>query len=121
MPKRAKIKELVPSIITSEFQINGDFIGEGAAEIDCVLNGDIRCISLVISKNAVVNGNVTAERVEIFGEVNGNIVAKNVICGESAKVVGDIIHQKIQIANGAYVDGSCRKFVVDEKEKKKAS
>lgn len=114
MAGRKKKLELIPSVITSEFTVHGDFIGEGAAEIACQINGDVRCLSLVVKTGAIINGDIAAEKAEIYGEVNGNVTAKNVICGSSAKIVGDITHQKIQIENGAYIDGSCRKFISEE-------
>lgn len=109
--KKLKTKQLIPSIVSSDLTIGGDIIGEGALELDCAVEGNIRCLSLVLGKNAIVNGNITAGKVEIFGTVNGNIKAKNIVCGATAKVVGDIIHQTIHIENGAYVDGSCKKFI----------
>ena len=110
----AKVKQMVPSVISSEFVLEGDFYGEGAVDISCEVNGEVRCISLIIRQEAVVNGDVTAEKLEIYGEVNGNIRAKNIICHSTAKVVGDILHQKIEIENGAYIDGNCKKFVLEE-------
>ena len=62
-------------------------------------------------KRQVINGNVTADKVEIFGEVNGDVKARKIVCGASAKVVGNILHQQVHIENGAYIDGNCRKVV----------
>lgn len=114
MASRKKNLELVPSVINSEFTVHGHLIGEGAIEVACTVNGDVRCLSLVVKAGAIINGNIIAEKVEIHGEVNGNVTAKNVVCGIAAKIIGDIIHQKIQIENGAYIDGSCRKFTLEE-------
>ena len=68
-------------------------------------------ISVFIGVNAIVHGDIVAEKVEIYGEVLGSITAKKIICGATAKVRGDILHSTIHIENGAHVDGNCRKFI----------
>lgn len=111
-----KIAQIVPSTILESITIEGDIYGEGALEVDGKIRGDIRCLSLLVSANAIVHGNIVAEKVEIWGEVVGDIVARKIICGSTAKVRGDILHSSIHIENGAYVDGNCRKFVAENIE-----
>lgn len=111
MIRKAKVKTVVPSVIATGVQIKGDITGEGAFEISGVLDGSLKCVSVTIKKDGVVNGNITADKVEIFGEVNGDVKARKIICGASAKVVGNILHQQVHIENGAYIDGNCRKVV----------
>lgn len=109
--RKAKINAIIPSVILEAITIEGDIYGEGGLEIEGKVRGDVRCLSVIIGVNAIVHGNIVAEKVEVFGEVMGSITAKKIICGATAKVRGDILHSTIHIENGAHVDGSCRKFI----------
>lgn len=109
--KATKIKTVVPSIVLEEMTIYGDIVSEGAVEIDGKVFGHLRCLSVAIGINAVVHGNITAEKIEINGEVLGDVTAKKIICGSQAKVRGNILHQTIHVENGAFIDGNCRKYV----------
>lgn len=91
----------------------GDIKGDGAIEIAGRVEGDVKCLSIKLLKGSVINGDVIAEKAEIHGEVKGNVTAKSVSCGATAKIVGDITHQRIHITDGAYIDGNCKKFIYD--------
>lgn len=109
--KKTVISEIIPSVILESMIIEGDMWGEGALEIEGKVKGHIRCLSVKIGEKAVVHGDITAEKVEVHGEVLGSITAKKIICGATAKVRGNILHSIIRIENGAHIDGSCRKFI----------
>jgi cytoskeletal protein CcmA (bactofilin family) len=113
---QSKIEQIVPSIVLEAMTIEGDIFGEGALEVDGKVYGNIRCLSLSVGVNGVVHGDIVAEKVEILGEVVGDMVARKIICGATAKVKGDILHSAIHVENGAYIDGSCRKFVAENIE-----
>ena len=114
MKSKSKVEQLVPSVILAELEIFGDILGEGALEVSGKVHGQIRCVSLTIHEGGLVHGDIVAEKVEVFGEVVGNVTAKKIVCGAAAKVSGDILHSEIHIENGAYIDGSCRKVLIEE-------
>jgi len=114
-----KIKTIAPSILTSEMHIFGDIVGDGAIEIAGRIDGDIRCLSVKLQPGSVLSGNITAEKAEIHGEVKGDIIAKSISCGSTAKIVGDIMHHRIHIEDGAYIDGNCKKFIQEDTEPKR--
>ena len=93
--------------------VGGSIIGEGAIEIAGKVQGEVKCLSVKLEKGAVVNGDITAEKIEIHGTVAGNVTAKTIICGSEAKIDGDITHQRIHIEDGAHINGNCRKFIVE--------
>lgn len=112
-----KIKAVPLSVIQKEVVISGNIASESALEIAGRVDGDIKCVSLILQEGGSVVGNIAAERAEIYGEVKGEIKARNVICGKTAKIIGDITHQSIHIENGAFVDGNCRKYISEEQPK----
>ena len=99
--------------------IFGDIAGEGAIDIAGRVDGHIKCLSVKLYPGSVVAGDIVVEKAEIHGEVKGNITAKIISCGSTAKIVGDIFHQRINIEDGAYIDGNCRKFVPEGAEIKR--
>jgi cytoskeletal protein CcmA (bactofilin family) len=99
--------------------IFGNLAGEGAIDISGRVDGDIKCLSVKLQPGSVVSGDIIVEKAEIHGEVKGNITAKTISCGSTAKIVGDIFHQRINIEDGAYIDGNCRKFIPEGTEIKR--
>ena len=111
---KLKLKPLMPSIISAEMHITGDVEGDGALEIAGRVEGDIKCLSVRVHKGAIVYGDIAAEKIDIEGEVVGDIKGRFVKCSSTAKIIGNIMHIFVQIDNGAYIDGSCRKHMGDD-------
>jgi cytoskeletal protein CcmA (bactofilin family) len=112
--KKYKKKLVIPSVLSPDMHIYGDIEGEGALEINGRVTGDIKCLSVVIGEGALIKGDVLAEKIEIYGEVVGEVKGRYVKCGSTAKIIGNITHIFIEIENGAYLDGSCRKHMQDD-------
>jgi cytoskeletal protein CcmA (bactofilin family) len=70
---------------------------------------------VVISKEGSVTGEVWAERIDVLGEVRGSLIAVTLRLHDSAKVNGDVLHQKLSIAEGAEFDGGAQ-FIRDPRE-----
>ena len=84
-------------------------ISKGRLQIDGDIFGDIIGSDLTISADGSVTGTVSAERVNVFGRVEGQIRAMTVIVHPTAHVEADILHQTLEIAEGAHFEGSVRK------------
>ena len=108
------IKPLTPSVISAEMHITGDIEGEGALEIAGRVEGNIKCLSIRLLPGAIVYGDISAEKIDIEGEVVGDVKGRFVKCSSTAKIIGNIMHIFVQIENGAYIDGSCRKHLTDD-------
>lgn len=64
---------------------------------------------LYVEKNAVVEANIKALRIEVRGEVKGDITAeKSVLLFSTAKVTGDIVAPKVKMENGCFFSGQCK-------------
>ena len=114
--KAAKLnaKPITPSIISAQMHITGDIEGEGALEIAGRVEGNIKCLSVRLLPGAIVYGDIIAEKIDIAGEVVGDVKGRFVKCSSTAKIIGNIMHIFVQIENGAYIDGSCRKHLTDD-------
>lgn len=87
----------------------GNLDSKGEIQIDGTLEGNISCAKLTIGDGGHVQGTVTVELALIRGRVNGQIKSKKITLTQSARVVGDIIHETLTIEPGAHLGGYCRR------------
>lgn len=98
-----------PSIISADMRVSGDLKTDGDVQIDGTIDGDISSNNLTIGKSAVVNGEVAADAVRVWGKVNGRIRSKDVSLQETAEVRGDILHHSLEVVRGAYIEGMVKR------------
>jgi cytoskeletal protein CcmA (bactofilin family) len=97
-----------PTIISADMAISGTLASGGDVQIDGQVEGDVRCISLVIGDKAEVQGEIYAEDVTIRGKVIGRIRARKVTLAATSHVEGDILHEAFSVEAGAFFEGNCR-------------
>ena len=97
------------SVIDAWLTITGNLQSEGEVQVDGQIHGDIRCAHLTVGRDALVDGNITAEEVVVRGKVTGVIRANRVILQDSAHVDSEIFHKKLSIEEGANFEGTSRR------------
>lgn len=105
----------VPSIISDNTQLNGNIISSGIIHVDGKLNGDIDCEELIIGIRGVVKGHVNAEKMHIYGVLEGTANVEGLFIAKSAKLIGDTCHVTIAIEPGAFIDGRCIRQTADSR------
>ena len=108
-------KGIAPSLLSSDLTITGNLESEGDMQIDGTIDGDIKSFTLTVSESGVIRGTVDAEEVTIAGSVTGKIKARHVILVKGAKVIADLIQDRLSIEPGAFFEGNCRQYP-DENE-----
>lgn len=98
----------IPSIISANLHISGDLVSNGDLQIDGVVEGNVRSLTLTVGETARITGDVDAESVHVRGSVTGQINARAVTLMKTAHVIGDVMHETLAIDAGAYLEGSCR-------------
>jgi cytoskeletal protein CcmA (bactofilin family) len=93
------------SVVDACLVITGNLQSDRDVQVDGEIHGDVNCSQLVVSKDATINGNVTAEEVVVRGKVKGIIRADQVVLQETAHVESDIFHKSLIIEQGACFDG----------------
>ncbi len=93
------------SVIGDGIVITGNIDAKVDLHIDGKVTGDIRCAALVQGPSSVIEGSIVAETASLSGTVDGSIEASELTIANCAKVVGDIIYEKIQIEQGGHVQG----------------
>ena len=108
-------KGTAPSLLSSDLTITGNLESEGDMQIDGTIDGDIKSFTLTVSESGVIRGTIDAEEVTIAGSVTGQIKARHVILVKGAKVIADLIQDRLSIEPGAFFEGNCRQYP-DENE-----
>lgn len=106
-----------PSIISADLTINGNLNSDGDVQVDGTVEGDINSNKLTVSSTATVRGAIECETVVIAGNVTGQIKAGHLTLNKTARVIADVIQERLSIEPGAFFEGNCRHFP-NEAEKK---
>tara|TARA_Y100000782_G_scaffold41136_1_gene46044 strand:- start:479798 stop:480295 length:498 start_codon:yes stop_codon:yes gene_type:complete len=93
--------------------ITGDIKFAGTLRFDGRLDGRVNVKpnkrgTLVVSKDAVINGPVEVTNLIVDGTINGNVTATGRIeCRANGRVKGEVRYQKLNILDGGSVEGRC--------------
>ena len=93
------------STLSSDLQFDGSISGGGDLQIDGSIKGDVRVGRLIVGETGAVEGNVSADYVEVRGRIVGGISGKQVKLIATAYVDGDITAEQMSIDIGAYFQG----------------
>lgn len=96
------------SVVSRGLTIEGNLSGEDDIRIDGTVSGDIRSRTLIVSQGATVNGSVTAEMIELLGNINGQLNGKSVRIAGSGHLDGDVNYETLSIEGGAVVNGQLK-------------
>jgi cytoskeletal protein CcmA (bactofilin family) len=101
--------------------LTGEANFKGMLRVDGGLSGRVASAdgTLIVSTNGRVDANVEVAIAQIYGTVNGDIIAsKRIEMGRTAKVTGNIQTPALAIEQGAIFEGSCRMEQPKEKTEK---
>ena len=91
--------------------LTGEATFKGMLRVDGHLSGKISSQdgTLIVGTNGKVEANIEVAVAQIYGTVNGDVIAsKRVEMGRAAKVTGNIQTPALAIEQGAVFEGSCR-------------
>jgi cytoskeletal protein CcmA (bactofilin family) len=93
------------SIIGSGIRVTGNIEATDDLHLLGKVDGDVRCVTLILGEKSVIRGSVFAERVRAAGTVEGSIETKDLAVEATARLNGDITYSRIRIASGGIIDG----------------
>ena len=93
------------STLSSDLHLDGAVTGSGDLQIDGQVRGDVRVGRLIIGETGSIEGNVTADYVEVRGRIVGAVGGKQVKLTSTACLDGDITTEQLSIDIGAYFQG----------------
>ena len=99
------------TIVGIETRISGDVHFSGGLHVDGIVHGNVSAdpdseASLSLADGATIDGGVTVPHVLLEGIVKGDVFAnKRVILGATARVIGNVYYNLIEMAIGAEING----------------
>jgi len=101
----------VHTMIGSNSKVDGDLEFSGGCHVDGTVKGCVSADSdgeseLSIAESGTVEGGVSVPYVRLYGMVRGDVVAsKRVELGSTARVIGNVYYNLIEMAIGAEING----------------
>ena len=98
------------SLISETFSLEGTLRTSGAIDIAGLIKGAVYTNDLIIKETGSVMGPVETDKIEIYGHLEGKIVARTIVIGASAVVQGDILFsESLKTEEGADINGYLKK------------
>lgn len=101
----------VDSVIGSDLSIEGQTITircKGSLKVNGNIQADVHSRELEVGREALINGSIAADTVDVYGRVKGAILGAKVVLHSTAQVDGDIHSQNLAVELGAVFDGRSR-------------
>lgn len=101
----------VDSVIGSDLSIEGQTITircKGSLKVNGNIQADVHSKELEVGREAMINGSIAADTVDVYGRVKGAILGAKVVLHATAQVDGDIHSQNLAVELGAVFDGRSR-------------
>jgi cytoskeletal protein CcmA (bactofilin family) len=93
------------SVIGGGIEITGNIEASVDLHLEGIVNGDVRCATLILGESSVIRGSVYAQRIRAAGTIEGSVETSDLAVEATAKLSGDITYSRIRVANGAILDG----------------
>jgi len=109
--RKKKRQNVANTIVGIDTRVNGDMHFAGGLHVDGIVHGSVSAdpdsdASLSLASGATVDGGVTVPYVLLEGTVKGDVFAnKRVILGATARVIGNVYYNLIEMAIGAEING----------------
>lgn len=106
----------IETLISARTRIQGDVQFGGGLHLEGCVSGSVKASAdtpsrLVASANAVIEGSVEAQVVELHGIVRGDIIAsRRITLGATARIEGNLHYGAIEMAAGAHINGKLVKL-----------
>ena len=98
------------SLISESFSLEGTLRTSGAIDIAGLIKGPVYTNDLIIKDTGSIVGPVESDKVEIYGHLEGKVVAKSIVIGSTAVVKGDILFsESLKTEEGADINGYIKK------------
>jgi cytoskeletal protein CcmA (bactofilin family) len=118
--KGKRSAQRIDTLVSSTVHLQGDLVFSGGMHLEGHIRGNVSSADgmLSVSEHGLIEGTVDVPRVELQGQVMGNIHAREQLSlGPRALVQGDVAYGALQMAVGATVNGRLLK-VAGEAEPK---
>ncbi|MDP3469688.1 MAG: polymer-forming cytoskeletal protein [Daejeonella sp.] len=96
-----------PTLISKGCVVHGRIESEVFVRIDGNIKGDlIIAEGLIIGEDGIIEGNIKAREIVVFGTVNGNVTADSIDIKSSGNILGELHTNSLQVETGAIYIGN---------------
>ena len=109
--KESKPHNRIDSLIGATTRIEGNVFFSGGLRVDGAVRGNVSALpdqpsTLVVSEQALIEGEVQASHVVVNGTIHGPVDSRETLeLQASSRVKGDIHYKSLEIQQGAVVEG----------------
>ena len=98
------------SQVSESFALEGTLRTSGAIDISGLIKGPVYANDIIVKETGSIIGPVEADKIEIYGHLEGKILAKSIVIGSSGVVKGDILFSEtLKTEEGADINGYIKK------------
>ena len=98
------------SQISETFSLEGTLRTSGAIDIAGLIKGAVYTNDLIVKETGSILGPVETDKIEIYGHLEGKVVARTIVIGSTAVVKGDILFSEtLKTEEGADINGYLKK------------
>jgi cytoskeletal protein CcmA (bactofilin family) len=91
-------------------KLTGNFVVPDIASISGTIEGELTAREILIGSTGILKGKVTADVVDVRGEIHDNLTAnKSLFIRSTGKVIGTVQYAEIEIEKGGDLQGNLLK------------
>jgi cytoskeletal protein CcmA (bactofilin family) len=91
-------------------KLTGNFVVPDIASISGTIEGELTAREILVGSTGVLKGKVTADVVDVRGEIHDNLTAnKSLFIRSTGKVIGTVQYAEIEIEKGGDLQGNLLK------------
>lgn len=109
--RKDRRQNVIDTLVGANSEVHGDVFFSGGCHVDGTVNGCVYAdlegnAALSISEDGTVEGGVKVPYVVLHGIVRGDVIAsRRVELGPTARVIGNVYYNLIEMAIGAEING----------------
>lgn len=98
-------------IVGEGVRINGTFTVPDSVRISGALEGELTAREIFVSSSGVLKGKITADVIDVRGEIHQEITAKqSLMIRSTGKVIGQLNYVELEIEKGGNIEGTMNKL-----------
>ncbi|HQS52658.1 MAG: hypothetical protein B7X86_14560 [Sphingobacteriales bacterium 17-39-43] len=106
-----------PTLISKGCVVHGRIESDVFVRIDGHIKGDLIIgEGLIIGENGIIEGNIKAREIVVFGTINGSVTADSIDIKSSGNILGELHTNSLQVETGATYIGN---VIMDKVQLKK--
>ncbi len=96
-----------PTLISKGCVVHGKIESDVFVRIDGHIKGDLIIgEGLIIGENGIIEGNIKAREIVVYGTVNGSVSADSIDIKSSGNILGELHTNSLQVETGATYIGN---------------